>query len=84
MGIEIYTNTKVTRIEGNKVYALEKGKEIILEGYEHIIFAVGSKSYQPFERVDSLTKEVYVIGDAKEARSAVEAIYEGFRVGMRI
>ena len=84
MGIEIYTNTKVTRIEGNKVYALEKGKEIILEGYEYIIFAVGSKSYQPFERVDSLAKEVYVIGDAKEARSAVEAIYEGFRVGMRI
>ncbi len=84
MGIQIYTNTKVTRIEGNKVYALEKGKEIILEGYEHIIFAVGSKSYQPFERVDSLAKEVYVIGDAKEARSAVEAIYEGFRVGMRI
>lgn len=84
VGIEIHTGTKVTRIEGNKVYAEQNGKEVIFSGYDNIIFAVGSRAYQPFENVESLAKEVYVIGDAKGARSAVEAIYEGARVGMRI
>lgn len=84
VGIEVYTNTKVTRIEGNNVYAEQNGQEVVFSGYENIIFAVGSQSYQPFDNAESLAEEVYIIGDAKEARSAVEAIYEGARVGMRI
>ena len=83
-GIEIYTNAKVTHIEGNTVYTEQAGKEIALEGFDHIIFAVGSKPEAPFEDVESLAEEVYLIGDAKEARSALEAIYEGARVGMSI
>lgn len=83
-GIEIYTNTTVTRIEGNNVYAERDGEEVVFEGYDNIIFAVGSKPYQPFEDVETLAPEVYVIGDAKEARSALEAIYEGARIAMRI
>lgn len=83
-GIEIYRNTKVSKIDGNTVYAEQNGKEIVLEGFDNIIFAVGSKSDVPFDNVKTLAKEVYVIGDAKEARSALEAIYEGFRVGISI
>lgn len=83
-GIEIYTKTKVVRIKGNSVYAEQNGQELALEGFDNIIFAVGSKSYVPFEDVENLAEEVYVIGDAKEARSALEAIYEGARVGMSI
>lgn len=82
--VEIYKNTKVSKIEGNKVYAEQNGKEIALEGFDNIIFAVGSKAEAQFEKVENLAKEVYVIGDAKEARSALEAIYEGFRVGISI
>ena len=76
--------TKVVRIKGNSVYAEQNGQELALEGFDNIIFAVGSKSYVPFEDVENLAEEVYVIGDAKEARSALEAIYEGARVGMSI
>lgn len=83
-GIEIYKNTKVLRIQGETVYAERNGEELVLEGFNKIIFAIGSKSQVPFENVESLAKEVYVIGDAKEARSATEAIYEGARVGMSI
>lgn len=83
-GIEIYTNTKVVRIEGNNVYAEQNGQELVFEGFDNIIFAVGSKPHVPFEDVENLAEEVYVIGDAKEARSALEAIYEGARVGMSI
>ncbi|MBF7097457.1 NAD(P)/FAD-dependent oxidoreductase [Alkalibacter mobilis] len=83
-GVEVFKNTKVLKIEGNNVYAEQNGKEILLEGYDNIVFAVGSKSDQLFENVESLADEVYVIGDAKQARSALEAIYEGARVGMKI
>jgi 2,4-dienoyl-CoA reductase-like NADH-dependent reductase (Old Yellow Enzyme family)/thioredoxin reductase len=83
-GIEVYKNTKVLSIEGNKVVAEQDGKEILLEGFDNIVFAVGSKADKLFDNVESLANEVYVIGDAKQARSALEAIYEGARVGMSI
>ena len=83
-GIEVYTNTEVCRIEGYTVYAIRNGEEVAFEGFDNIIFAVGSKTVKQFEDVENLADEVYVIGDAKEARSALEAIYEGARVGMSI
>ena len=83
-GIEVYTNTEVCRIEGYTVYAIRNGEEVAFEGFDNIIFAVGSKTVKQFEDVENLADEVYVIGDAKEARSALEAIYEGARVAMSI
>lgn len=83
-GIDVYKNTKVLRIDGNDVYAQQDGKEIVLSGFDHIVFAVGSKATNPFDNMEDLAEEVYVIGDAKEARSALEAIYEGARLAMRI
>lgn len=82
--IEVYKNTKVTKLEGKTVHAERLGEKIKLEDFDNIIFAVGSKSDKQFENVENLAKEVYVIGDAKEARSALQAIYEGFRVAQKI
>lgn len=82
--VEIYTNTKVSKIEGNTVFAEKDGQEIVLDGFDNIIFAVGSKPEEQFENVKDLANEVYVIGDAKQARTALEAIYEGAKVGMAI
>ncbi|SHI65995.1 NAD(P)/FAD-dependent oxidoreductase [Parasporobacterium paucivorans] len=83
-GVEVYKNTTVLKIEGKTVFAEQDGKQIALEGFDNIIFAVGSKPEAQFDNVEKLAKEVYVIGDAKQARSALEAIYEGARVGMSI
>ena len=55
--VEMYTSTKVTKIEGNTVFAEQNGEEIILEGFDNIIFAVGSKPEATFENVESLAKE---------------------------
>ena len=82
--VAIYKNTKVSKIEGTTVFAEKDGQELVLDGFDNIIFAVGSKSEEQFENVEDLANEVYVIGDAKKARTAVEAIYEGARVGMSI
>lgn len=82
--IGLHTHTKVLRIENGTVYAEKNGKEIAFENYDNIILAVGANAYQPFNEPEKLAKEVYIIGDAKEARSAVEAIYEGARIAMKI
>ncbi|WP_444641265.1 NAD(P)/FAD-dependent oxidoreductase [Caproiciproducens sp. R1] len=83
-GIEVYTNTTVSKIEGNSVYATQNEEEIVLSGFDNIVFAVGSKAIPQFEKPESFAKEVYVIGDAKKARSALEAIYEGAKIGRTI
>lgn len=83
-GIEVYKNTVVTRIEGKSVYATMDGKDVVLAEFDNIIFAVGSKSAPQLEGLETLAPEVHVIGDAKQARSALQAIYEGARVGLSI
>lgn len=83
-GIEVYKKTKVQKIEGNAVYAEQDGNEIVLDGFDNIVFAVGSKTEPQFENVEALAEKVYVIGDAKKPRSALEAIFEGAKVGMSI
>ncbi len=83
-GIDIFTKTKVLKIEDDTVYAERDGKQVLFKEYDNIVLAVGSKAYQPFTDTDSLAKEIYVIGDAKKARTAVEAIYEAARIAMKI
>jgi len=82
--IQIHTDTKVVKIENGLVYADQDGTEIIFADYDHIVLALGAQAHQPFPDAESLAKEVYIIGDAKQARSAVEAIYEAARVAMAI
>ncbi len=83
-GIEVYVNTKVTRLEDGVLYAETDGSEVAFEGFDTIIVAAGSKAIDNFPDREELAPEVYTIGDAKEARSALEAIYEGARVAMAI
>ena len=45
---------------------------------------MGAKACNPFAELDNLDSEVYIIGDAKKSRSAVEAIYEGISVAKKI
>lgn len=82
--IAVHTNTKVLEILENGVRCEENGMEKILEGYDSIILALGAKSNNPFNELGDLAPEVYTIGDAKKSRSALEAIYEGFRVAQNI
>lgn len=82
--IEVWTKTKALRLDKGVLIAEHDGEEIRFEGYDTIIVAVGSRPADQFEDKESLAPEVYTIGDAKAARSAVEAIYEGARVAIKI
>ena len=48
------------------------------------VIATGSKSENELASIKDLDPEVYVIGDAKKPRNALEAIREGFLIGLRI
>ncbi len=82
--IEVHTNTKVIKFLDDGIICEQNGVQQIMKGYDSIILAMGAKANNPFEQLDDLAAEVHIIGDAKKARSAVEAIYEGFRVAQKI
>jgi 2,4-dienoyl-CoA reductase-like NADH-dependent reductase (Old Yellow Enzyme family)/thioredoxin reductase len=80
----IHTSTKVTRLERDTVFARQNDREIQLP-IETVVIAVGVRPNR--ELVESLELngiEMHVIGDAAQPRKALEAIWEGFEVGLRI
>lgn len=83
-GVELLTNTKVLEFLENGIVCEKDGVQQTLAGYDSIILALGAKADNPFAGLNDLAPEVYTIGDAKKARSAVEAIYEGMRIAQNI
>lgn len=76
--VDIHCNTKVLEFIPGGVIAECNGEKITLDGYDHVVLALGSKSYLPFDPT-GLAPEVKVIGDAVKARDAKWAIYEAYR-----
>lgn len=57
----------------------------VLNGFDTVVLALGTKSYNPFEEsVKDFVKEVYVIGDAKKAGKVYAATHESVSVAMSI
>ena len=84
-GMCIYKNTKVKEILGSEVVVERNGEENKLSGFNHIVFCCGSKSINDLgENIKEMAPEVYVIGDAKSPRKALQAIEEAAMVGRRI
>lgn len=81
--VEIRCNTKVLEFIPGGVIAECGGERITLDGYDHVILALGAKAYVPFDSA-GLAPEVYTVGDAVKARDAKWGIYEGYRVAQKI
>jgi NAD(H)-dependent 7beta-hydroxy-3-oxo-delta4-cholenoic acid oxidoreductase len=66
--------------------ALDKnGEEVNISGIDCVVLARGAKSVDELsEKIQDKVAEVYVIGDAKTPRRALEAIAEGAQVGLLI
>ena len=84
LGVTVITNARVVAVS-------KKGLEIEKEeGKKHIpadsvVIATGARSENSLmNKIRDLVSEIYVIGDAKEPRNALEAIKEGFLTGLRI
>lgn len=81
--VEIHCNTKVLEFIEGGVIAECNGEKITLDGYDHVILALGSRSYVPFDPT-GLASEIYTVGDAVKARDAKWAIYEAYRAVQKI
>jgi len=83
----------VTTLTSTTVKELGKGYAVVedasgtrkIDGFDTIVLAVGSK---PDDRVAKSLKgkvpELHVIGDASEPREALEAVYEGEEIALKI
>lgn len=56
-----------------------------LDGFDSVVIAMGHKSYNPLEtEIKNSATEVYVLGDAKKAGLAMEAIREAVECAVKI
>jgi 2,4-dienoyl-CoA reductase (NADPH2) len=84
LGVTVMINTKAVGIRQD---GLELEREDVPDFLpaDSIVIAVGSRRENALVgEVENLVSEVHTIGDAKEPRNALEAIREGFLVGLKI
>lgn len=81
--VDVHVDTRVLEFIPGGVIAECNGEKITLDGYDHVILALGSKAYVPFDAA-GLAPEVYTVGDAVKARDTKWAIYEAYRVAQSI
>jgi len=83
-GVKIMTSTKAIEIESDGV-VVEHNGQIAKIYADSIVVAVGSVSENKlYEQLKAKFFQVFLIGDAKEPRKAIDAVKEGFYTGYRI
>jgi NADH dehydrogenase FAD-containing subunit len=84
-GVRIITSAKVTGILDDTVKYLIADKEETIRGINTIVLALGTQSNDTLkEELNGNACRKFVIGDAREPRSAVEAIREGAEIARKI
>ena len=82
LGVDVYLSTTVKEITDDGLIIDVNGKENVLTGMDNIILAMGSKPYNTLsKKLQGIVPEVFVIGDANEAKSAMEATNAGADIG---
>jgi 2,4-dienoyl-CoA reductase-like NADH-dependent reductase (Old Yellow Enzyme family)/thioredoxin reductase len=80
--VEIICHTRVERFEGDKVVCSHGGVRFEIEGVDNFVLALGYRA-DPF--IPQLkNKKVHRIGDCVQPRKALEAVHEGFLLGLEI
>ncbi|UCG66929.1 MAG: FAD-dependent oxidoreductase, partial [Deltaproteobacteria bacterium] len=84
-GVTILTSSKVKEL--GKGYAVVEDAAAVrrIDGFDAMVLAVGSVSDDRIAKIlEGKVPELYVIGDASQPREALEAVYEGEEVAMKI
>lgn len=82
--ISVMTETRVKEITPDGAIVERNGEEIAITGCSKVVLAAGVKPRVVLEGAETLAPEVFRIGDAKEARNAVSAIWEGANVALNL
>ena len=84
LGVTIVTGAKATEVLSNGLVYEKNGMKDTISA-DSVVIATGTSPEDGlFKEINNLVPEAYVIGDAKEPRNALEAIREGFLVGLEI
>jgi 2,4-dienoyl-CoA reductase-like NADH-dependent reductase (Old Yellow Enzyme family)/thioredoxin reductase len=82
--VDIHTDTKLLELTPDGAVCECLGETVQLKHYSSVIYALGSKPFNPIDSSKKLAKEVYVIGDAQNVRSASEAFFEAAKLATSI
>jgi 2,4-dienoyl-CoA reductase-like NADH-dependent reductase (Old Yellow Enzyme family)/thioredoxin reductase len=83
-GVAIHTDTRVTSLTSNHALA-QKADTAIRFPIETVIMAVGARPERDLaDKLEDSRSELHIIGDAFQPRKALEAIWEGFEVGLKV
>jgi 2,4-dienoyl-CoA reductase-like NADH-dependent reductase (Old Yellow Enzyme family)/thioredoxin reductase len=83
-GVVIHINTRITGLASNEALA-QKEDHAVSFPIETVVLAVGVRPNRQLAGILEFSGlEIHVIGDALQPRKALEAIWEGFEVGLKI
>lgn len=83
--VKVHTNTKLTRISEDTVYAEEYGNPVKFEHIDMVVNAMGVRSYNPLEEeLRDCNCKIVVVGDANKTKNGYKNIREGFTTGNMI
>jgi 2-enoate reductase len=83
-GINVLLKTKVVEISDQGVTVLDSHGKTNLVNAETVVIALGVRPVVAFREIKDVIPEVFVIGDCREPRQIIHAIYEGALVGRQI
>ncbi len=86
-GVCIVPLTNICRIEGKTVTIADvvTGRESTISDVDTVVMATGYRSVNQLSKtLKGTLKEIYVIGDCKLPRRALDAIHEGFMTAFKI
>jgi len=85
VGVNVHLNSTVKEITDDGLIITVNGVDQTITGMDNVILAMGSKPYDPLsESLKNIVSEVHVIGDAKQALTAMEATHDGADIGRLI
>jgi 2,4-dienoyl-CoA reductase (NADPH2) len=84
LGVSIRRNTRVVGIRPEGVETEDAQGHSLLNADSVVVAAGSVRENRLLSEIEALISEVYIIGDAKEPRNALEAIKEGFLTGLKI
>ncbi|MCF8026361.1 MAG: FAD-dependent oxidoreductase [Desulfobacteraceae bacterium] len=81
-----HTSTEIANISSSSAFQLRCNEQVFeIRDIDTVILAAGARPCLPFEKVAAeLAENIYIIGDASQPRSALEAIHEGYQTGAAI
>ncbi len=79
---KLMVNHKVVEIDGDRALIQGDDGEKEILGIEHIVVAVGMKSYIPFYNINKIP--FYFVGDAKKVGNAKNAIHGAYKLAVSL